>query len=225
MIRRLLDKACSVDFGQGIIARDGWGWAFLNYVWRIKHLPVITLKSFDADMLTELFMELYRTGIKFCKSDDGSLLLSHESTAREDEKQRNSYFRYLASYSGGNSGVALAYWNASLRTQPEDPATTENEDSTVWVTPLKEVTKGELPKTIGDDEGFVLHSLLLHNGVSSELLDELLPVSRSRIAEICFLFDQMGIIEETQQGWKVSIYAYPRVKQFLKENDYLTDPF
>lgn len=225
MIRRFLEKSCSGEYGQGIIACDGWGWSFLNYIWRTKHLPVVTLKAFNVEMLTAFLTELGKPGVRFHLSTDGSPLLPGDSSSEKEKKQSSGYFRNLVSYSGGNSGVALAYWEASLRTKPEDLSMVKEGESTIWVAPLETVKKGDLPDSLGDDEGFVLHALLLHNGVSAEVLDQLLPVSRSRIAEICFLLEQAGIIEDAEHGWRVTRHAYPRVKQFLKGKDYLIDPF
>jgi hypothetical protein len=66
---------------------------------------------------------------------------------------------------------------------------------------------------------------MLHGSLSYDLLDRLLPLSRSGISETCFLLEKARLLRREDECWMISPPAYPLVRTYLKENDYLLDPF
>ncbi|WP_116472597.1 hypothetical protein [Zobellella maritima] len=111
----------------------------------------------------------------------------------------------LAARARGNVGLALALWACRL-----------NEDRAL----------PELPLEADDSTAFVLYSLLLHRGLSGEGLQLVLPVVVPDQLNVQLLrLEQFGIIERERECWRLSVYGYLAVRDFLGGRDYLLDDF
>ncbi|TVS20661.1 MAG: hypothetical protein EA424_02850 [Planctomycetaceae bacterium] len=82
-----------------------------------------------------------------------------------------------------------------------------------------------LPAETGEETFFVLHALLLHNGLPAERLCELLPMLRSQILSNLLQLESLGLVESCDGCWRVSALGYASVRDLLDEHQYLTDPF
>ena len=69
----------------------------------------------------------------------------------------------------------------------------------------------------------VLHTLLIHGGLWSRILPELLPLSPMEILEHLYLLEASGLVESDQRFWRVTPAGYPAVRQVLQSEGYLTD--
>ena len=69
----------------------------------------------------------------------------------------------------------------------------------------------------------VLHTLLIHGGLCSRILPELLPLSPMEILENLYLLQASGLVESDQGFWRVTPVGYPPVRQMLQSEGYLTD--
>jgi len=96
---------------------------------------------------------------------------------------------------------------------------------TIWVTPWDQLNKPVVPGDVRHDEAVVLHTLLLHSGLSLELMRQLLPMSLNRIAETVARLQEAGIVAQDGATWRVAPLGYPPARQFLQEVGYLTDQF
>ncbi len=111
----------------------------------------------------------------------------------------------LAGQARGNVGLALALWACRL-----------NEDK-----PLP-----ELPLEADDGTAFILYSLLLHRGLSGAAMQRVLPVMAPDQLNVQLLrLEQFCIVEREQEHWRLSVYGYPAVRDFLGGRDYLLDDF
>ena len=139
----------------------------------------------------------------------------------------------LAAHSRGNLGVAWAIWRASLRTEPDDEevAAAADEEAprsrqqTVWVSAWEKLQHPEPPPQSGRDEAFVLHALLLHNGLSLEALQHCLPLAPNHVVETLLRLEEVGMVDPHDAVWQVTALGYPAARQFLQASGYLTDAF
>jgi hypothetical protein len=109
--------------------------------------------------------------------------------------------------------------DTSLSETPSDMKTT------LWVLPWNKLCHPALPSPISPETSILLHSLLLHNGLSQTILAEILPFSPHVITSTALVLKDAGLIEENQGLWNVSPAGYPVVRQYLNGEGYLTDPF
>lgn len=244
LIRELLSRVLAGDLGRGIIGCDGWAWRFLQHVWLGRPSFTITAQALDADELEELFYKaiLGRDGasdLVFRQGDDGAHLFRATASSGEARgadtdsasSEARDFWRRLSEYSRGNIGVAAACWTRALRTLPQGDVDEERGPegrdlrNTIWVTPWNDLALPSYPKDAGESCLFVLHALLLHNGLAVDDLAEILPADRAGVIETLLFLREAELVEDHEALWRVSAAGYPVVRKALSTNDYLCDPF
>ena len=242
LARDFLTRAFHGDLGRGIIGCDSWAWAYLRHVWRGREPIALTFQAFDKDRLARRFQKLADSSgngaFVFYQSDDGRHVLP-PLDGGEDSDQTSDFMELLAVHSRGLFGVAQLIWRDSLRTEPDgrmaeikEKEIKEKEikkltipDQTLWVVPWKQIAFPELPFGAGYEEAFVLHSLLLHNGLPLESLKKTLPLSSDQVMETLSRLEGNRLLIRENAIWKVAAQGYPAVRQFLLDQGYLTDQF
>ncbi len=236
LVRCFLDNAFSGQFGRGIIGCDSWAWAFLQYAWRGRQPIVLTLQSFDQARLAAHFQHLAAAAcirpLRFRLSHTGSYVLPPPEEA-DESNGISDFVQLLAAHSRGIAGVAWALWRSSLHTEPDEALkiATDQEaqegsgHDTVWVTPWEQVQHPSLPDGAGRDEAFVLHALLLHNGLEPQLLQQILSMSANQVMETLFRLEAANLVVRNDAIWQVTPLGYPAVRTFLQKNGYLIDQF
>lgn len=235
LVRRFLNRASSGALGRGIIGCDSWAWAYLQHIWH-GHLPIsLTLQAFDEQRLAQIFhIQANRSSRKpllFRQANNGHYVLPPaEPDAAAGEKSR--FLQALAAHSRGNLGVAWAIWRASLATKPDEEITADTNEEvpclrqqTVWVKAWEKLSHPELPPQAGRNEAFVLHTLLLHNGLSCDSLQQCLPLASNQVMATLLRLEEMGLVTHAAPLWQVTARGYPAVRQFLLAGGYLTDAF
>ncbi|CCQ91047.1 conserved hypothetical protein [Nitrospina gracilis 3/211] len=236
LVRRFLEWAASGRLGRGLIGCDSWGWAYLQRVGPRSQWSPLTLQAFDGARLSRLFSRKKDTGdrndrVRFLNAKTGKTILSW----LEDEGGASSELNQLAGRCRGNFGTALIYWSQRLRAEPdeEDTAAVEEEsdrnasqrtkEESVWVAELPDDMT--LPVEKDESVAFVLHSLLLHNGLTEELLSKLLSIPDFRIASLLRRLQASGAVVEEAGRWEVTAQGYSAVREYLSARDYLLDGF
>lgn len=235
LMRCFLDRAYSGNLGRGIIGCDSWTWAFLRHLWCGRHPITLTIQAFDQARLAIHFQRLANASngrqLLFRQSDNGRYVLPPPDTD-EVSGETSKFLQLLAAYSRGIFGVAWAFWRASLRTEPDGMMAEEDETGKrkipyqiVWATPWDQLNSPSLPSGAGRDESFVMHALLLHNGLPLQLLQQLLSLSPTQVMETIFRLEEAGLVARDDTVWQVTPQGYPAVRQFLQTNGYLVDQF
>ena len=167
--------------------------------------------------------------MRFLQSDDGRDVLPPPD-AGEASGETNNFLQLLAAHSRGICGVARAIWRTNLQSEPDeklpekgDGAACNIANQTVWVTPWQQIAHPCLPSAAGRDEAFVLHTLLLHNGLPLELMQQVLPLSPGQIMGTLIRLEESGLAAQDEAAWQVTPQGYPAVRQFLQGGDYLVD--
>jgi hypothetical protein len=69
----------------------------------------------------------------------------------------------------------------------------------------------------------VLHTLLLHNGVATGILPELLPNLARVVRQDLHDLRAAGLVDREHDLWRVTAIAYPVVRATLEGEDFLVD--
>jgi hypothetical protein len=241
LVQRLLDHLFSRR-RRGLIGCDTWAWAFLSKVLQIDSVfpTPLTLEAFDLDRLTRWLQELAQSSgdFVFRQPDNGKFVLppSGEETAPREPGPREGpevtdFLKNLAAYSRGIPGVAWAIWRYSLRFGVEENLAAEARKEadldlrrTIWVEPWGQLKLPTIPD-VKDRRRLllVLHALLLHSGLTGQVLPELLPLTPTEIMETLHLLKAAGLLTEEQGFWRVAPLGYPAVRQYVKKEGYLID--
>ena len=239
LLRGLIDRIGSVT-GRLLLVCDSWAWAYLGKalkLYALLPLPLV-LAAFDQGRLDRWFRSLAAQTTEkdfvFRQADSGGLVVHLDEVAEEKhgEKEVTDFLERLAAFSRGIPGVAYAVWRYSLRlAQDEDieqkvkKATADYElHETIWVEPWSRLNLPSLPGL--DPRGrdmFVLHTLLLHDGLSSQLLTQILPFPESQTRGSLQLLKVAGVVALDGDRWRVTAAAYPAVRRFLQGEGYLVD--
>jgi len=242
LLRVLLDKITALS-SRFLLVCNSWAWAYLGKALHIDALfpPPLVLEAFNQEKL-----DLWLSGLAsqapgkafvFRQTNNGNQVL-HPFEVSQDEGEEakdvkiTDFLEHLAAFSRGIPRVAHAIWRYSLRiTQTKEDQekiqkVSDDDDlhRTIWVEPWSQLSL-PTPSKLGsrDRELFVLHSLLLHDGLSSRVLADILPFSESQIISLLQALRVAGIVVKEQDNWRVAALAYPAVRQFLQYEGYLVD--
>jgi hypothetical protein len=239
LVRELLDRALAGRLGHGIIGCDSWAWAYFRYVAPLPTRSALTLQACDGERLAALFRDLVAQEalgqVRFCNAQTGKLVLA---VGGEDDDDGGAELQSLAAHCRGNAGLARELWRGRLRAEPkakgtgegaarqEAGAAADNEDdaTTVWV-----AAPPEEPALMadGDEElALVLHALLLHNGLPSPLLAELLPLPSFRVQASLHRLVAAGVVAAAPAGHcRITAPSYPAARELLRSQGFLVDDF
>ncbi|WP_068803863.1 MarR family transcriptional regulator [Thauera phenolivorans] len=238
LVRGFLQAAMSGALGEGVIGCDSWAWAYLQRVWPLPGVQALTLQAFDGPALAQLLSRLPagHRQVRFVSAKSGDALLGDTEDAGSAHDHGSSpELRRLAAHCRGNPGIAWHHWRRQLRAEPGPDSAEETDGGradggsapageVVWV--AAEFVAPTLPSETGEDELFVLHAVLLHDGLSAALMTELLPLSPARIQSLLLRLASSGLVEQASDlRWRVAPLAYPSVRDALRSRAFLVDGF
>ena len=252
LVNRVLDLLTAIR-RRCVIGCDSWAWAFLCQALQVDHAlpPPFTLEPFDHNHLERWFSRLAgsgKAGFAFRQADNGKPVLppipSHEDNTGEHESERgqsntesefdqaSDFLKHLAAHSLGIPGVAWSIWRHSLRSSPVEEMDDKSQEEvafdqgpTIWVKPWTQIDLPSLPSASDHCHLFILHSLLLHSGLPTDILVRLLPFSPAEVTMSLHGLRSAGLIEQREEFWRVTALGYPAVRQTLKSEGYLVDYF
>jgi len=236
VVRKFFERALSGRLGFGLVGCDSWAWSFFQKVWFFPQPEAITLQAFDSERLKIYFRELILSSIpqplRFRDSHSGRDMLPADDTEKEAASATSPFLKQLAAQSRGIIGIAWMYWRNSLCAEPDEtPDPDQHSETGAHIVPKNTIClraglkEPAIPVGPNPDIAFVLHYLLLHNGLPVDLLVELLPLSRGVITATLLLLESANLVEKNKNVWRVSAPGYPAARQFLKNNDFMVDQF
>lgn len=89
--------------------------------------------------------------------------------------------------------------------------------------PWQKLEMPRVPLDLGHRLAFILHTLLLYNGVATRLLPELLPTLSHQLSCDLHELRLAGVAAQEQEVWRVTALGYPAVREFLAREGYLVD--
>lgn len=236
LIRSIFEMLWKGASNLKIIGCDSWAWSYLSRALTCIQAPeTLIAQAFDQERLSRLFQPLSpgigSRHVNYRQSDNGRWVIhpfGRELKADEKIFGRSDYLEQLAQYSRGNPGIAHSFWRRSLQFLPDknfeetsNERAEEKSDDTIWVMPWKDVKKPSMPVNVDRKIAMVVHALLIHRGLTEELLDRLMPFSRRIImSHIRILYDN-DILELSNGHWHISASGYPAARRFLNDEGYL----
>lgn len=252
LISRLLDWLQTTK-RRCLIACDSWAWAYLSNTLQIDvMLPTpITLAPLDGARLhfwLPTLASTYRGKFVFRDVKNGRQLFTTLDNYAERIQQNaqagqmehygdwvgvNYYLRQLAAHSRGVPQIVWQLWRRSLQITndvkdqiSQHIESDKNGEYTVWVQPWNRVDLPVVPASTGSDETMVMHTILLHGGMTAQMLGYLLPLSHNQVRRILHHLLAQGLVNSEADGtWYVPLLAYPAVRQFMEHEGYLVDAF
>ena len=239
LVRQLFEKINTGAMGNGIIGCDSWALAYLKHVLPGRLPDALVAQAFGDHRLSRWLYQLasrrFQKPILFRQTDNGKPVLPIEPEHAGPDTagtQPSAFIDQLSAHSRGIPGIALCLWRKALRMEPDKTMTDTSllqtppdMNTTIWVLPWDKLDHPALPSPISPESSILLHSLLLHNGLSQAILAEILPFSPNVITRTALVLKGAGLIEENRGLWNVSPAGYPVVRQYLKGEGYLTDQF
>ncbi|GAB4256727.1 MAG: hypothetical protein Kow0065_05660 [Methylomicrobium sp.] len=238
LVRTLSSELQNQRVSPGIIGCGSWARSYLRYA-----APGLIRNTYVAQALDHDKMSLWLQSLAFANNqpavlfreqDNGALIFPENS----EEKSDCLFMRHLAAYCRGNAGVGRAVWRHSLCDEPqqakireiaaavnEDDHTFDRKHRTVWVLPWQCLQHPATDANIDDHQRMLMHALLLHDGLSIDLLLALLPISRFAIIEALQRLEQIDLVTLQNGEWRIGATGYPEARRILKDAGFLIDDF
>jgi hypothetical protein len=248
LIRRLIDWVYAKNV-RCLLGCNSWAWAFFQKTLEVDVVfpPPLALQGFDNEHLQQWFRSLASgaepAAFDFLQANNGKPVLNladhrGELEANEQGQQQTKinerlhgatdFLKYVAGRSRGNPGVAWTIWRRSLRLAAREEAQkaeAPNASQVLWVKPWSQIDLPFCPPQLSQSDLLVLHALLLHGGLSIEILPQVLPSTTTEIMHSLHELHARGILEKAHERWQVTPLGYPGARQILESEGYLTDQF
>ncbi len=194
---------------------------------------VSTLQGFDGVRLSRLIRRLTSATEQehrvFKNVRTGKPIFSDSMV---ENREVSPELDQLAVYCRGNFGLAIEYWRARLKAEPDSGNSTSGGlEFAVTSVPERCVWVANMPKEpvlpSAEDEGiaFLIHALLLHNGLPDDVLTELLPFPHHRIISLLLELKAIGIVTERKGAWRITALGYVSAREYLRVHDFIVDDF
>jgi hypothetical protein len=248
LMRRVIDWLCT-NRPCCLLACHSWAWAYFRKVLEVDVVfpPPLTLQGFDDERLQQWFRSLASepggADFKFLQANTGKFVLAprdlgappeageqgrHQSTNNDRSGDVTNFLQYVAGYSRGNPGVAWSIWRHSLQLAADETARkaeAQNSTRVLWVKPWPEIELPLCSSQLSQNDLLVLHALLLHNDLPTELLPQVLPCTITEIMHSLHELHACRMLEQTNKRWHVTALGYPAARRLLTGEDYLSDQF
>lgn len=216
----------SIEYLQNVIVQDSsrfwligcntWAWAFLDRVCQIRSYLG------NVQTLPEMGGPDLQAWLAAVAPD---LMIQPAATEAEDL----DYWYALAKVASGIGSVAAQFWVRGLRLQsvslPEsasDPSSSESLDSALVQERLQRTnpTSPRLPELTALDR-YLLHSLLLHGGMTRSHLVLSLGETEGRIRARLETLQRAGVIVQEKTYFRVHPAHYLNLRTDLRNNNFL----
>lgn len=240
LVRELFRRVSKNDLGKGIIGCSSWCWQFwANYFPDARIAPLVPA-ALNAEHLGAWLSNLSqpddRSQIVARMTNDGLHVLPLDEEINGKKLKHSAFLRDLAATSRGSQGVALAIWQRALRAQPEEGAESKEmaddspDDVTqphCWVAPLSQLSFPTMPQAGGRALGFVLHALLLHDGLNEKTLAQVSGLAGYELGDVLSRLARADIIVRTDEvePWRVTALGYPTARRHLQSWGFPVDSF
>ena len=200
-----------------LIGCNNLAWEYLDYVYKISAYfeKTISLPALDGPAMQQWLMPMLA---------NANLNLNWDGESTEErEGKLKSYFDRLADTAGGSLAVAAELWWRSLRI-PEIEETSEKTENPVnnTVVKLDKIKLPELPPDLTAEDRYLLFSLLLHQKMTLQHLALSLGDPESTIQFELQKLLTTGIIKRDRLSFSINPAYYPRLKIYLKHNNFIT---
>ena len=234
-LRQLMDYL-TTEAPPSLIVCQSWAWAYLTNAIHIEAMvgpPLVLARASDKALgawIMELSSGSHHRTFTFRQGKQLLFTIEQGTLGELEGEAYQSFCTKLAEISRGNPGIARALWRHSisieasvdLREQVQSEAA-DDPGYTVWVQPISQKMLPIVPITFTNNDAFILQTLLVHNGLTRDLLQKALPHSASLIARRIQVMLNAGLVRYQDGMIEVSPLGYISVRAFLRENGFFVD--
>ena len=246
LVKELFRRIANGSAGAGIVGCSSWCWQYWGHYLESAQMSPWTPAPLDSERLGVWFTHLAsgsgKSTVVARMAGDGLYVLplaetdEAEKNKSSNKRKYSNFLRDLAATSRGNPGVALAIWQRSLRARPDDDAKLEDLDeksekqsqvTDCWVVPLDRLSLPTMPQSKESVTGFVLHGLLLHNGLDMTSLEAVTGVSTHELSLVLSRLKRAELVlcGQPDERWQVTPIGYPTVRRHLQSWGFPLDQF
>jgi len=238
LVRELLQRVASGQVGSGLVGCSSWCWQFWESYLPDALFGALTTAPLDAERLghwlEHLAVSRHQRPITVRMTNNGLYVLPVGNPPDVGKRKHSDFLRDLATASRGIPGVALSIWQHSLRARPEDEmeeagdgGEQKGQGRSCWVVPLDQLSLPAMPKSTSRAIGFVLHALLLHDGLDEERIALVTGIGEPelQLALARLVRAEMVSFGEASGRWHVTPLGYPTIRRHLQGQGYPVDGF
>ncbi|BES70525.1 B3/4 domain-containing protein [Marinobacter nanhaiticus D15-8W] len=233
LVRRLLGAIAAGELGQGVIGCSSWTWQFWRHLMPELRFSVMTPQAYDHVRLGRWLGDLAQEpSSHFRLTTNGSWVVPPKAAGEQQNHKTSAFLRDLAAWSRGIPEVAWSTWRQALRAQPEAEVvegtagtTPVRHESTCWVVPWDQLTLPSLPPGESRPLAFVLHALLMHQGLDEEHLRQTTGLDLDDIHISLHSLRRAELVEPHPRGWFVTARGYPAIRRYLQTEGFAVDGF
>jgi hypothetical protein len=238
-VRSLFRYLVENDTSRGIIACHSWSWNFLQKAIGIQppQNRLYTLKSTGVEEFArEILYYVYeKTGqeVELRQTNNGQTVIKWKPETPESPVdpthppvEIGDFMKQLISYSRGNRSIAVSFWKKSLRTEPDEElenSETETSRDHFWVVPWADLELPFVPSHYNWKHLTILHTLLIHERLSQELLNKLLPQNDDELTMLITELIHNDLVAREGRQLRITENGYPAIRQQLNQHGYQTD--
>ena len=221
-VRALLQQLTRLE-RHCVVGCNSWAWGFLAKAAIADAVfPCgLMFQAFDAVRLRRWLGELASDGADSEKTFRSSMTGEDVFTTVDENATPNDFFHKLAARSLGIPWVAWHLWRRCIRLGPEKNADTKpifSDEETLWVADLEEF---EMPKQDVATALLVLHALLIHDSLTSQQIELVVP-NLSCVNVLASLLAAGFILREAER-YRCSPAAYPAIRARLNNAGFPMD--
>ncbi|MEQ9544593.1 MAG: hypothetical protein RIK85_01145 [Marinobacter sp.] len=238
LVRELLRRVAAEEVGEGLIGCSSWCWQFWSYYLPDARFQPLTPAPMDAGKLGlwlgSLAAPASESGVVARMADTGLWVLPSDPGALGEGQKSANFLRDLAALSRGIPGVALGVWQKALRARPEEEQRESHESgdrqwerAQCWIAPLNKLSLPVVPSAAGRGLEFILHALLLHDGLGEDRLELVTGMKGHEVAPALNRLLRADLIEyhESDGVWRVTPLGYPAIRRQLQSGGFPVDAF
>lgn len=193
-------------------------WDYLNLTIHIADQFVREVRLTQLDEGTIMNIILKRNSlsgykINFEPSDDNVTSRSFKNL-KEDEKQsylQKQYFKDLRQLSDGNISLAQLYWLRSIHNTTDD---------TITIASIREIDVSFV-KELPANYLFVLHALLVHDGLSSKSYGDIFQMSATQAQNLLLPLLEKGLLTRNEDVYTINPIIFRQVVSLLKSRNFI----
>ncbi|MCG2581226.1 MAG: hypothetical protein KA296_10150 [Marinobacter sp.] len=238
LVRELLRRVAADEVGEGLIGCSSWCWQFWSYYLPDARFQPLTPAPMDAGKLGlwlgGLAAPASESGVVARMANTGLWVLPSDPDVLGEGQKAANFLRDLAALSRGIPGVALGIWQKALRARPEEEQLESQEKgehqsmrAQCWVAPLNKLSLPVVPSAAGRGLEFMLHALLLHDGLGSDRLELVTGMKGHEVAPALNRLLRADLVEyhEDDGVWRVTPLGYPAIRRQLQSDGFPVDAF
>ncbi|MDD3526375.1 MAG: hypothetical protein PHX39_05395 [Bacteroidales bacterium] len=193
-------------------------WDYLDLTVRISDQFVreVQLAQLDEAIIMNIILKrnsLSGYKISFEPSDENIVSRSFKNL-KEDEKQsflEKQYFKDLRQLSNGNISLAQLYWLRSIHSIT---------DNTITIASIREIDVSFV-KELPSNYLFILHALLVHDGLSTEAYGDIFHMSATQAQNLLQPLLEKGLLMQNGDVYTINPIIFRQVVNLLKSRNFI----